>query len=92
MVISARPRINAPAPRIGFGLEPGILAALGILAVAVSLSVALGQSHQFDSDKWYAMTAVEGVASYMSFATEEACRTATSGVDAACVAGAELNS
>ncbi len=92
MLAVTTPRIDAPASRIGSGRDLGILAPLGILAAAVALAVALGQPQHFAVDQWFAMSTVEGVASYMPFATEADCRAATRGVEVACVAGADLNS
>lgn len=82
-------RFDAPAPRISFGRNWGILATLVIMVVAVSTLIA--HPHHFAFDQWYAMSTVEGVVFYMPFATEEDCRAASRGVDVACVAGAELD-
>ena len=63
---------------------------LVILAVVLLMLSWAGQRRDFDADKWYAVTASEGVLQYSEYASEAACLVASPAPLPVCVPGSEL--
>lgn len=91
MLIVVNPRIDPEASVTGWLKHNTRLVAGQLLwGMALLMLAWLGQPRRFDADRWYSLTAAEGLPMYVEYDSAEACNAASAVPIPSCVEGRDL--